>query len=402
MTDREPPVDRAMDFALNQDQQVLQGSIREFAEAEIRPHRHRWDEDQHFPTELVPALGRLGLMGIQVDEEDGGAAMTTLDYCLCIEELARVCPAIALSVAAHNGLCVAHINGYGTDEQRHRFLPRLARGEQIGAWALTEASSGSDAADILTTAALSDGHWVINGSKVFITHAEVGHIIVVLAVTDASQGAKGLSAFVVEKGTPGLSVGKKENKLGMRASDTRELVFENCAIPADQLLGAEGHGFADAMQVLDGGRIGIAALSVGLAQGAHEAALRYASERTAFGAPIASFQAIQRKLADAATQIDAARLLTYRAAQLKDRGEPFTLQSSMAKLFASEVAVRVADDGIQIHGGYGFIKDYPAEKYSRDAKLLTIGEGTSEIQRIIITKQITKRIGQPAASTARR
>ena len=391
-----------MDFALSQDQQVLQGSVREFAEAEIGPHRHRWDEDQHFPAELIPALGRLGLMGIQVAEEHGGAAMTTLDYCLCIEELARVCPAVALSVAAHNGLCVAHINRHGTDKQRQRFLPRLARGEQIGAWALTEASSGSDAADILTTAKFTDGQWVLNGAKVFITHAEVGHIIVVLAVTDPSEGAKGISAFVVEKGAPGLSVGKKENKLGMRASDTRELVFENCAVPADQLLGAEGHGFADAMKVLDGGRIGIAALSVGLAQGAHEAALNYATERMAFGSPLASFQAIQQKLADAATQIDAARLLTYRAAQSKDRGEPFTLHASMAKLFASEVAVRVADDGIQIHGGYGFVKDYPAEKYSRDAKLLTIGEGTSEIQRIIITKQITKRIGQPDASTARR
>ena len=278
-----------MDFALSQDQQVLQGSVREFAEAEIGPHRHRWDEDQHFPAELDPALGRLGLMGVQVAEEHGGAAMTTLDYCLCIEELARVCPAVALSVAAHNGLCVAHINRHGTDEQRECFLPQLARGEQIGAWALTEASSGSDAADILTTAALTDGQWVLNGAKVFITHAGVGHIIVVLAVTDPSRGAKGISAFVVEKGTPGLSVGKKENKLGMRASDTRELVLEICAIPADQLLGAEGHGFADAMKVLDGGRIGIAALSVGLAQGAHEAALSYATERMAFGAPIASF-----------------------------------------------------------------------------------------------------------------
>ena len=390
-----------MDFALTHDQQILQRSIREFSEAEIRPHALRWDEEQHFPTELIPALGRLGLMGIQVSEEHGGAAMTTLDYCLCIEELARVCPAVALSVAAHNGLCVAHLNRFGTDEQRHRFLPPLARGDQIGAWALTEASSGSDAADILTTATLIDGRWVLNGSKAFITHAEVGHTIVVLAVTDASKGAKGISAFVVQKGTPGLSVGKKENKLGMRASDTRELVFSECAIPADQLLGAKANGFADAMQVLDGGRIGIAALSVGLAQGAHEAALNYASERIAFDAPIASFQAIQSKLADAATQIDAARLLTYRAALLKDSGEPFTLQSSMAKLFASEVAVRVADDGIQIHGGYGFIKDYPAEKYSRDAKLLTIGEGTSEIQRIIISKQITTQIGQPDATTAR-
>ena len=380
-----------MEFELTQEQQLLKRAVREFAEAEIRPHVLEWDEAQHFPTELMPALGKFGLMGIEVPEEYQGAGMGALDYCICVEELARVCPAVALSVAAHNGLCVAHIARYGSDEQRRRFLPQLARGEHLGAWALTEASSGSDASVMRTTATLRDGRWVLNGSKAFVTHGQVGGVIVVLAVTSRKLGSKGISAFVVEQGTPGLMVGKKENKLGMRASDTHELTFDGCTIAGDQLLGSEGHGFVDAMQILDVGRIGIAALSVGLAQGAHEAALRYANDRIAFGKSIGSFQAIQAKLADAATHIDAARLLTSRAASAKERGEPLTLHASMAKLFASEVAVRVADAGIQIHGGYGFIKDYPAEKYSRDAKLLTIGEGTSEIQRIIIAREIAHR-----------
>ena len=390
-----------MDFELTHEQQFLGRTIREFAESEIRPHVLEWDEAQHFPIELVPALGRLGLMGIQVPEEYGGAGMNAVDYCICIEEVARVCPSVALSLAAHNGLSVAHINRFATDEQRRRFLPPLARGERLGAWALTEASSGSDASSMRTTATLRDGLWVLNGSKVFTTHGRVGSVIVVMAVTNRALGPKGISAFIVEKGTPGLSVGKKENKLGMRASDTSELIFDDCAVPADQLLGTEGQGFGDTMQVLDAGRIGIAALSVGLAQGAHEAALRYATERMAFGKPISSFQAIQCKLADAATQIDAARLLTYRAACTKDRGEPLTLRASMAKLFASEVAVNVSDAGIQIHGGYGFVKDYPAEKYSRDAKLLTIGEGTSEIQRLVIAREISRRIAQPDAEPVR-
>ena len=390
------PVD---EFDLGPDQQILRRSIREFAEAEIRPHVLQWDEAQHFPVELVPPLGALGLMGIEVTEEYGGAGMTKLDQCVCVEELARVCPAVALSVSAHNGLCTAHINRFGTDAQRRRFLPALARGEHIGAWALTEASSGSDAASIETTAVPADGHWVLNGSKVFITHANVSQIVVVIAVTDRSKGTKGISAFILEKGAPGLSVGKKENKLGMRASETSELILEDCVVPKDQLLGQEGSGFGDTMQILDGARVGIAALAVGLAQGAHEAALTYATERRAFDAPIASFQAIQAKLADAATQIDAARLLTYRAARSADRGAQLTLAASMAKLFASEVAVKVADDGIQIHGGYGFVKDYPAEKFSRDAKLLTIGEGTSEIQRLIITKHLTGQVTRPASST---
>ena len=377
------------------DRQCLRQSIREFAEHEIRPHALAWDEAQRFPAELVPALGALGLMGIEVPEALGGAGMTKLDQCICIEELARVCPAIALSVAAHNGLCVAHIARFGSDEQRRRFLPRLASGEHIGAWALTEPSSGSDAANMRTTAIRDNGRWVLNGSKVFITNGQVSNVVVVMAVTDRSRRSKGISAFIVEKNTPGLRAGKKENKLGMRASETSELIFEDCAIPADRLIGEEGQGFTQTMRILDGGRVGIAALSVGLAQGAHEAALRYASERIAFGEPIAAFQAIQFKLADAATQIEAARLLTYRAARTVEDGGPATLHASMAKLFASEVAVKVADDGIQIHGGYGFVKDYPAEKYSRDAKLLTIGEGTSQILRIVIGKHLQTSATRP-------
>ena len=377
------------------DRQILRQSIREFAEQEIRPHALDWDEEQRFPMELAPALGALGLMGIEVPEALGGAGMTKLDQCICIEELARVCPAIALSVAAHNGLCVAHIARFGSDEQRRRFLPRLASGEHLGAWALTEPSAGSDAANMRTTATRDNGRWVLNGSKVFITSGQASSVVVVMAVTDRSRRSKGISAFIVEKNTPGFRVGKKENKLGMRASETSELIFEDCAIPEDHLIGEEGHGFTQTMQILDGGRVGIAALSVGLAQGAHEAALRYASERIAFGEPISAFQAIQSKLADAATRIEAARLLTYQAARTIENGGPATLHASMAKLFASEVAVKVADDGIQIHGGYGFVKDYPAEKYSRDAKLLTIGEGTSEILRIVIAKQLQASTTRP-------
>ena len=377
------------------DRQLLRQSIREFAEREMRPHVLAWDEEQRFPVELVPALGDLGLMGIEVPDSLGGAGMTRTDHCICLEELARVCPAIAVSVAAHNGLCIAHIARFGSDEQRRRFLPRLASGKHLGAWALTEASSGSDAANMRTTATHDHGRWVLNGSKVFITNGHASNVAVVLAVTDRTRRSKGISAFIVEKGTPGLRAGKKENKLGMRASETSELIFEDCAIPDDHLIGEEGQGFTQTMEILDGGRVGIAALSVGLAQGAHEAALRYANERIAFGKPISAFQAIQSKLADAATHIDAARLLTYRAARTAEEGGPATLHASMAKLFASEVAVKVADDGIQIHGGYGFVKDYPAERYSRDAKLLTIGEGTSEIQRIIIAKHLQAPVAAP-------
>jgi len=377
-----------MDFRLSDEQQLLRASVREFAEAEIRPHVMEWDETQHFPMELLPKLADLGLLGIQFDEEYGGAAMSAVDYCICIEEVARVCPAIALSVAAHNGLCSAHIAMFGTADQKRTFLPRLIRGEALGAWGLTEAGAGSDAAGMRTTATRRDGDWVLNGSKNFITHGRIGGVMVVIAVTDRTLGHRGISAFIVEHGTPGMSAGKKENKLGMRASDTSEVIFIDCRIPAGQLLGAEGQGFVNTLQVLDAGRIGIAALSVGLAQGAYEAARDYARERRQFAQPIAAFQAIQWKLADNATRIEAARLLTYRAAYLKDVGVRTTRESSMAKLFASEAAVKAADDCVQIHGGYGFVKDYPAEKYFRDVKLLTIGEGTSEIQRLVIARQL--------------
>jgi alkylation response protein AidB-like acyl-CoA dehydrogenase len=384
-----------MDFRLTGEQELLRRSVREFAEAEIRPHVREWDDAQEFPTALVPKLASLGLMGIQFPEEFGGAGMSAIDYCICIEELARVDPAIALSVAAHNGLCAAHISMFGTAAQKERYLTPLARGEKIGAWGLTEASSGSDAAAMRTTAVKApgaDGGWLLNGSKTFTTHGRVGDVIVVIAVTGAGlPPSKGVSAFIIEKGTAGFSPGRKEDKLGMRASDTSEVRFENCRIPSDQLLGKEGHGFVDTMQVLDAGRIGIAALAVGLAQGAYESALQYAQQRKAFGRRIGDFQAIQWKLADNATRIESARLLTYRAAYLRGRNLRTTLESSMAKLYASEIAVKAADDCVQIYGGYGFVKDYPAEKFFRDVKLTTIGEGTSEIQRLVIARQLLTR-----------
>jgi alkylation response protein AidB-like acyl-CoA dehydrogenase len=377
-----------VDFRLTDEQQLLRRTVREFAEAEIRPHVREWDEAQHFPVELMPKLAALGLLGIQWPEEYGGAGMSALDYCICIEELARVDPGVALSVAAHNGLSSAHLAMFGNEEQKRTFLEPLARGEKIGAWGLTEATSGSDAAGLRTTAARSDDCWVLNGAKAFTTHGRVGDVVVAMAVTDRSAGPKGISAFIIERGTPGMTAGKKEDKLGMRASDTSEVVFDNCRVPAARMLGAEGQGFVNALQVLDAGRIGIAALSVGLAQGAYEASLAYARERTAFGKTIDRFQAIQWKLADNATRIEAARLMTYRAAYLKDRGERMTLESAMAKLYASEIAVQAADDCVQIHGGYGFVKDYPAEKFFRDVKLTTIGEGTSEIQRLVIARHL--------------
>jgi alkylation response protein AidB-like acyl-CoA dehydrogenase len=380
-----------MDFRLTDEQQLLRRSVRDFAETEIRPHVREWDEQQHFPSEIVPALGRLGLMGIQLPERFGGAAMSSIDYCICIEELARVDPGLALSVAAHNGLCSSHLLMFGSDAQRERYLPSLASGQSIGAWGLTESTSGSDAAGMRTAATRSDDGWTINGSKTFTTHGRVGDVMVVMAMTDRAAGSKGISAFVVDRGTPGMTAGKKEDKLGMRASDTSEVLFDDCRVSGGQLVGEEGHGFVNAMQVLDAGRIGIAALSVGLAQGAYEAALHYAKERRAFGKTISTFEAIQWKLADTATRIDAARLLTYRAAYLKDQGARTTLESAMAKLYASEIAVRAAEDCVQIHGGYGFVKDYPAEKFFRDVKLTTIGEGTSEILRLVIARQLLAR-----------
>ena len=377
-----------MDFRPSEEQELLRRTVRDFAESEIAPHVSAWDEAQQFSADLLPKLAALGLAGVQFPEEYGGAALSAVDYCICIEELARVCPAVALSVAAHNGLCSAHISAFGTVEQKKEFLPRLVRGEVWGAWGLTEAGAGSDAAGMRTTATRQGECWVINGAKTFITHGRIGGVMVVIAVTDRTKGHRGISAFIVEQGTPGMSAGKKENKLGMRASDTSEVIFDNCRVPLDRLLGEEGQGFVNTLQVLDGGRIGIAALSVGLAQGAYEAALNYAKERRQFGQPIAGFQAIQWKLADNATRIEAARLLTYRAAYLRDHGARTTRESSIAKLFASEAAVKAADDCVQIHGGYGFVKDYPAEKFFRDVKLLTIGEGTSEIQRLVIARQL--------------
>jgi alkylation response protein AidB-like acyl-CoA dehydrogenase len=377
-----------MDFRPTDEQSLLRRTVREFAETEIGPHVREWDEAQQFPLDLLPKLASLGLTGIQLDERYGGAGLSAVDYCICIEELARVCPAVALSVAAHTGLCSAHIAMFGSEAQKDEYLPRLVRGEVLGAWGLTEAGAGSDAAGMRTTAVRQGDCWVINGAKSFITHGRVGGIVVVIAITDRAKGHRGISAFVVQRGTPGMSAGKKEDKLGMRASDTSEIIFQDCRIPSSQLLGEEGQGFINTLQILDAGRIGIAALSVGLAQGAYEAARNYARERRQFGQPIAAFQAIQWKLADNATRIEAARLLTYRAAFLRDRGARTTRESSMAKLYASEIAVKAADDCVQIHGGYGFVKDYPAEKYFRDVKLVTIGEGTSEIQRLVIARQL--------------
>ena len=376
---------------MTDEQELLRRTVREFADTEIRPHVREWDASQHFPAELMPKLASLGLMGIQFPESYGGAGMSAVDYCVCLEELARVDPSVALGVAAHNGLCAAHVFMFGTEAQKRQYLVPLARGEKIGAWGLTESSSGSDAAGMRTTAARTDSSWTLSGSKTFTTHGGVGDLIVVMAMTNRAAGSKGISAFIIEKGTPGLRPGKKEDKLGVRASDTTEVLLENCRIPVDQLLGKEGHGFVNSMQVLDAGRIGIAALAVGLAQGAYEAALRYAQERRAFGKTISQFQAIRWKLADNATRIEAARLLTYRAAYMKDHKRRTTLESAMAKLYASEIAVKAADDCVQIHGGYGFIKDYPAEKFFRDVKLTTIGEGTSEIQRLVIARQLLAR-----------
>jgi alkylation response protein AidB-like acyl-CoA dehydrogenase len=390
-----------MDFRLSDEQQLLRRSVREFAEAEIRPHVREWDEAQRLPKELFAKLADLGLMGIQFAPEYGGAGMSAVDYCIAIEELARVDPSVSLSVAAHNGLGASHISMFGSEAQQQKYLIPLAKGEKLAAWALTEPSSGSDAAAMRTTAVLDGDTWVLNGSKAFITHGQSADTMVVMAVTDKSKGNKGISAFVIARGTPGLVAGKKEDKLGMRASETSEIIFQNCRIAADQLIGDAGQGFIQTLQVLDAGRIGIAALAVGLAQGAYEAARGYAFQRKQFGRPIGTFQSIRWKLVDNAARVEAARLLTYRAAWLKDQGRRMTLESSMAKLYASEIAVRASEDGVQIHGGYGFVKDYPAEKYFRDVKLTTIGEGTSEVQRLVIARQLLAQepaVGRPASA----
>jgi len=379
-----------MEFELSEEQQQVKSSVREFAEAEIAPHIMEWDETQHFPIELWPKLAELGLTGVIFPEEYGGAGMGYVEYATIIEELSRVDGSVGISVAAHNSLCSNHIYMYGSEEQKQKYLVPLAQGRFLGAWGLTEPGAGSDASGTRTTAVRQNGGFIVNGAKNFITHAIHGDTCVAMAVTDRANRSKGISAFIFEKGQPGFSPAKKENKLGLRASETASVIFEDCYVPEENMLGEEGMGFVNSMQILDGGRISIAALAVGIAQGAYESAIRYSKEREQFGKPISEFQAIQFKLADMAVQIDAARLLMYRAAYLKDNGKKTTKESSMAKLYASEMSVRVCEEAIQIHGGYGYTKDYPPEKYWRDSKLCTIGEGTSEIQRIIIARELLK------------
>ena len=377
-----------MDFSLNEEQRLLKQSVRDFAESELQPHVREWDEKQEFPREVFTRLGDMGLMGAVFPPEFGGAGLSTLDYAIAMEELSRVDAGVALSVAAHNSLCSGHIFLAGDEAQKKTFLTPLARGEKVGAWGLTENSAGSDAGGTRTTAVRDGAHWVLNGSKTFITNGRMADTAVVMAVTDKAKGKKGISAFVVERGTKGFRSGKKEDKLGVRSSDTSELVFEDCRVPAGNLLGKEGHGFIDALRILDRGRIGIAAFSIGIAQGSLEASLKYARDRKQFGRAIAEFQAIQMKIADMSTRIEAARLLCWKAATLRDLGREHTLESSQAKLFASEMAVDVALEAIQIHGGYGYIKEYPVERYLRDSKLGTIGEGTSEVQKLVIAREL--------------
>jgi alkylation response protein AidB-like acyl-CoA dehydrogenase len=377
-----------LDFSLNEEQQLLKQTVRDFAEREIAPYAREWDERQEFPREVFTKAGELGLMGAVWPPEYGGAGLSTLEYAIAIEELSRADAGVALSIAAHNSLCSGHIFLAGTEAQKQQYLVPLARGEKIGAWGLTENSAGSDAGGTRTTAVRHGDSWVLNGSKQFITNGRVGDIAVIMAVTDRTKSKRGISAFIVEKGTPGFRAGKKEDKLGVRSSETVELVLENCRVPAANLLGTEGNGFIDTLQILDRGRIGIASFSLGIAQASLEASINYAKDRHQFDRAIAEFQAIQFKIADMATQVAAARLLTWRAASLRDAGQPHTTESSMAKLFASEVAVTASLEAVQIHGGYGFLKEFSVERYLRDSKLGTIGEGTSEVQRLIIAREV--------------
>lgn len=377
-----------MNFEYNENQLMIADMIRKFADEHIRPKLMEWDESQKFPVEVFRKLGELGLMGVLVPTEYGGSGFTYTEYVTAISELGRVCGSIGLSMAAHNSLCTGHILQFGNEEQKQKYLPKLASGEWIGAWGLTEVGTGSDAGGMNTTAVKDGDHYVINGSKNFITHAISGNVAVVIVRTGEKGDSHGMSAFIIEKGTPGFSSGKKENKLGMRASETAELIFDNCRVHKSQMLGNEGEGFIQAMKVLDGGRISIASLALGIAKGAFDASVKYAKEREQFGKPIAHFQAIAFKLADMATEIEAAELLTFQAADLKNRGERVTKESAFAKYYASEVSVRVATEAVQIFGGYGYTKDFPVEKFYRDSKLCTIGEGTSEIQKLVIARQI--------------
>jgi alkylation response protein AidB-like acyl-CoA dehydrogenase len=379
-----------VDFEYTPEQTALRKAVREFAEAEIAPHVMEWDEAQTFPLDVIRKLGKLGYMGSIFPEALGGSHLGYIEYSIIIEELSRVDGSVGIIVAAHTSLCSNHIYKMGTPEQRQRYLPKLTTGEWIGCWSLTEPEAGSDAAGTRTHAELDGEAWNLNGSKTFTTNAHYADVCVAMAVTDRAAAQHGISAFLIDKGTPGFRLGKKENKLGLRASATGEVIFENCRLCPAQLLGKKNEGFVDSLKILDGGRISIAALSIGMAQGAYDAALRYSKQRKQFGRPISEFQAIQHKLVDMAVDIDAARLLNYRAAWMLDSGMRVTRESSMAKLFASEAAVRIAGEAVQIHGGYGFIKDYPVEKFYRDVKLCTIGEGTSEIQRLVIARQLLK------------
>lgn len=379
-----------MNFSSYENEEMITQMVRDFAEKEIRPNIMRWDESQHFPVDLFKKMGELGMMGVFVPEEYNGAGLGYFEYVTIVTEVARVCGSIGLSVAAHNSLCTNHILMFGTEEQKKKYLPKLATAEWIGAWGLTETGTGSDAGGMNTTAIKEGDDWILNGSKNFITHAISGDVAVVIVRTGEKGDSYGMSAFIIEKGTPGFSGGKKEDKLGMRASETAALFFDNCRIPKANLLGNEGDGFVQAMKVLDGGRISIAALSLGIAKGALDCSVKYSKEREQFGKPISKFQAIGFKLADMATEIEASELLIMQAADLKNRGKKVTKESAFAKYYASEVSVRVSTEAVQIHGGYGYTKEYPAEKFYRDSKLCTIGEGTSEIQKLVISREILK------------
>jgi alkylation response protein AidB-like acyl-CoA dehydrogenase len=383
-------VENQLNFDLTESQRLITQMVRDFGAREIKPRMMDWDETQEFPIEVFKKLGELGLMGVLVPEEYGGAGFGYLEYVTAIAELSKIDGSIGLSMAAHNSLCTGHILQFGNEEQKRRWLPKLATAEWIGAWGLTEPNTGSDSGNMRTTAVQDGDYWVINGAKNFITHGKSGNVATVIVRTGDIGDSHGMTAFVIEKGTPGFSAGRKENKLGMRASETTELIFDNCRVHKDNMLGKVGEGFIQAMKVLDGGRISIAALSLGIAEGAYEAALQYSKERSQFNKPISSFQGIAFKLADMATEIEAAKLLTYRAADMKNRGLNVNKESAMAKYYASEVSVRCATEAVQIFGGYGFTKDYPAEKYYRDSKLCTIGEGTSEIQKLVISRAILK------------
>lgn len=377
-----------MDFNLSEQELAVQKLARDFAQNEIAPTVMKYDESQEFPMDIAKKLGDIGFLGIIIPEEYGGANFSTVEYAIIVEEISKVDPSIGLTIAAHNGLCTNHIFKYANDDLKKKYLPDLTTGKKLGAWGLTENVSGSDAAGMATVAERKNGHYIINGSKLFITHGTVGETAVVTAVTDKSKNKNGISAFILEKGWKGFKTGKKENKLGMRASDTTELIFENVEVPAENLIGEEGEGFKQCMQILDGGRIAIAALSLGIGQGALDASIKYAKERKQFGKPLSDFQGIQFKLSDMATELDAARLLIYKAAWFKDQGRDINLQAAMAKYYASEAATRATNEAIQIHGGYGFIKEFPVEKLYRDVKLMTIGEGTSEVQKMVIARNI--------------